>query len=245
MNQEQSRALSLLLASSKQLKEEEEAYPSHQVWTVASSNVSHDSLPFPNILYTLYYYQKYFSSKKKKIKGAPRMRGVAPEKSLQFSAFTHIQGAQKKKKLQNCQKFFFFLCAAPPDDPFGFYQSNGMFFSRKIKLLDIFFLSCGKRFTHIVDMQCGGSTTSSIYHTEGHAERERMKMFPPFFFFFSILWKADPSVQLSAGHDQSRSQQLRFFQFFFFFLVVAPDDLYSPKKNFLLRFCPAQGAHTN
>lgn len=64
------------------------------------------------------------------------MRGVAPEKSLQFSAFTHTHThkariEEEEEVVELSKGFFFFLFFVQPHLTilFGFYQSNGMFFS--------------------------------------------------------------------------------------------------------------------
>lgn len=107
------------------------------------------------------------------------MRGVAPEKSLQFSAFTHTYKArieEEEEVVELSKGFFLFFSLCSPTWRSFLGSTNRMecFSLSKNKIAGyIFFrLGYGKRFTHIVDIQCGGSTTSSsIYHTEGHAER--------------------------------------------------------------------------
>ena len=159
------------------------------------------------------------------------MRGVAPEKSLQFSAFTHThtQGAHRRRRrsCRTVKRFFFsFLCAAPPDDPFWVLPIEwNVFLFRKNKIAGYIFFRLGQMAKGSpIQLTCnaGGLRLLLLLLSTTRKDMQReMKMFPPFFFFFfSILWKADPSVQLSAGHDQSRSQQLRFFFPFWLLLLT-------------------------
>jgi hypothetical protein len=74
-------------------------------------------------------------------------------------------------------------------------------------------------------MQCGGSTTSSsssIYHTEGHAERNEDVST----FFLLLLLHFMEGGSIRSALRRTRPEQKPTTPVFFPILVVAPDDLY-------------------
>lgn len=172
------------------------------------------------------------------------MRGVAPEKSLQFSAFTHTYKAriEEEEEVVELSKgfFFFFLFFVQPHLTilFGFYQSNGMFFSfEKIKLLDIFSSDLARwQKVHPYSWHAMRGVYDFFfffYLPHGRTCREKWRCFHLFSSSSSPFYgrRIHP---FSSPPDTTRAEANN-SGFFFSILVVAPDDLYfsiPSKKEF-------------
>lgn len=195
----------LITSSLKEI--EEEAYPSPGVDSSPPMSMRHYQYSPSTTLSIIIRVQCRFQ-------GPLKNEGSSPWKNRTIFCTLGICGqaqpSQGRRRSCRTVKGFFPFCtccpiAAPPDDLLLYSFFGGGYRPRLECFSNCIFSISGRKkwgglqkVHRIVDMQYGGSTTSSSC-TFQQRTRKKNEMFPPFFFLFlfSILWKADPSVQLS------------------------------------------------